>query len=327
MKTNYSQFVAWYECLVKPFIKTPHSQPTRCGYATIKRPPKPFEWMEVRKDETVPERDFNPKKRPRIDEEETENINISCHISNQSETIEANGLEIDELSSLETIYYDAPTRVDTLLNTLEQVFGMTSWVTNQYESVCSALKNEDIFTVLPAGKWRNVCYQLPALKSCATTVVLMPQLAYVEYFSIPAFFFLNQPTLTVAGTVSADDLLVKIKEARLLYITYMDFHRHKSLFKEISQQGQIVRFVLDDAHFLSQWHEQGHVRYAKAVENLRQDFPSIPITALTAIPNERIYLDILHLLGIHTHCKVYKQSILFYCWPFLSSWLITCAMI
>ena len=44
------------------------------------------------KDETVPERDFNPKKRPRIDEEETENINISCHISNQSETIEANGL-------------------------------------------------------------------------------------------------------------------------------------------------------------------------------------------------------------------------------------------
>ncbi|CEI89129.1 hypothetical protein RMCBS344292_03498 [Rhizopus microsporus] len=198
--------------------------------------------MEVRKDETVPERDFNPKKRPRIDEEETENINISCHISNQSETIEANGLEIDELSSLETIYYDAPTRVDTLLNTLEQVFGMTSWVTNQYESVCSALKNEDIFTVLPAGKWRNVCYQLPALKSCATTVVLMPQLAYVEYFSIPAFFFLNQPTLTVAGTVSADDLLVKIKEARLLYITYMDFHRHKSLFKEISQQGQIDMF-------------------------------------------------------------------------------------
>lgn len=204
---------------------------------------------------------------------------------------------------------------------------MTSWVTNQYESVCSALENEDIFTVLPAGKWRNVCYQLPALKSCAATVVLMPQLAYVEYFSIPALFFLNQPTLTVAGTVSADDLLVKIKEARLLYITYMDFHRHKSLFKEISQQGQIVRFVLDDAHFLSQWHEQGHVRYAKAVENLRQDFLNIPITALTAIPNERIYLDILHLLGIHTHCKVYKQSILFYCWPFLSSWLITCAMI
>lgn len=176
--------------------------------------------------------------------------------------------EIDELSSPETIYYDAPTRVDTLLNTLEQVFGMTSWVTNQYESICSALENDDIFTVLPAGKWRNVCYQLPALKGCATTVVLMPQLAYIECFSIPALFFLNQPMLTVAGTISADDLLVKIKEARLLYITYMDFHRHKSLFKEISQKDQIVRFVLDDAHFLSQWREQGYVRYAKAVENL-----------------------------------------------------------
>jgi hypothetical protein len=44
------------------------------------------------KDETVPERDFHPKKRPRVDEEETENINVFCHILNQSEVIETNGL-------------------------------------------------------------------------------------------------------------------------------------------------------------------------------------------------------------------------------------------
>jgi hypothetical protein len=47
MKTNYNQWVAWYELSVKPYIMTPHSQPTRCGYATLKRPPKPFEMMVV----------------------------------------------------------------------------------------------------------------------------------------------------------------------------------------------------------------------------------------------------------------------------------------
>jgi hypothetical protein len=45
MKTNYAEQVAWFEHSIRPYAVTNQSHKTRCWYATIKRPPKPFELM------------------------------------------------------------------------------------------------------------------------------------------------------------------------------------------------------------------------------------------------------------------------------------------
>jgi hypothetical protein len=45
MKTNYAEQAVWFEHSVKPYVMTTKSHKTRCWYATIKRPPKPFELM------------------------------------------------------------------------------------------------------------------------------------------------------------------------------------------------------------------------------------------------------------------------------------------
>ncbi|KAG1322807.1 hypothetical protein G6F62_010033 [Rhizopus arrhizus] len=290
---------------------TPHSQPTRCGYATLKRPPKPFEMMVVGNQEVKPERTFHPRKRPRVEEsEQKKNSSIQNTMKNNDKILSESSTADNTLCSPETVYYDASECFDSsddmLLDTLQSVFGISEWIPNQYESITSALANQDILIILPSGQPRHLCYQLPALLQPSLTLVMMPRLVYVEHSSIPTLFFLDQSS-DMAQTVSARDLSSKTeKDIRLIYMTYSHFLQHRSVFQSI--RHRVGRLVLDDAHCLSQWHPLGHPRYVKAVEHLKEDFPKIPITALTAIANERVQMDLVSFLGIH---KIYKKSILF----------------
>ncbi|KAG1469321.1 hypothetical protein G6F56_003317 [Rhizopus delemar] len=299
MKTNYNQWVAWYELSIKPHVITPHTQLTRCGYATLKRPPKPFETMTIEQNDQ-PQKLSNPRKRPRI-EYELESIETS---SLKAEKIIGKDQEIVEDDD-DSDYSDAPDFDQFLQDCLKKIFNCSDWIPNQLESIRSALDNKTLLIVMPLGKPRNLCYQLPAALSLGATLVLIPQLSYIEHHLITTCFFFDHPLKRLSYIVSVDDLLEKIKNSRLIYVTYSHFFKYRALFAR--HQKHIDRIVLDEAHLLSRWDAKGHPRYRKAVEALSDDFPQIPITALTAIPNERIELDIIRLLN--QHVEVYKKSI------------------
>lgn len=202
-------------------------------------------------------------------------------------------------------YSDAPDFDQFLQDCLKKIFNCSDWIPNQLESIRSALDNKTLLIVMPLGKPRNLCYQLPAALSLGATLVLIPQLSYIEHHLITTCFFFDHPLKRLSYIVSVDDLLEKIKNSRLIYVTYSHFFKYRALFAR--HQKHIDRIVLDEAHLLSRWDAKGHPRYRKAVEALSDNFPQIPITALTAIPNERIELDIIRLLN--QHVEVYKKSI------------------
>lgn len=64
----------------------------------------------------------------------------------------------------------------------------------------------------------------------------------------------------------------------------------------------VSRFVIDEAHCISQWGHDFRPDYKKLSE-LRQKFPGISTVALTATATPRVRTDILHQLNMHKTCK------------------------
>ena len=62
------------------------------------------------------------------------------------------------------------------------------------------------------------------------------------------------------------------------------------------------RFVIDEAHCISQWGHDFRPDYKKLSEQ-RKNFPGVPIMALTATATPRVRADILHQLKMTNSCK------------------------
>lgn len=214
-------------------------------------------------------------------------------------------------------------RREEIESVLHQHFHLKDFIPNQYEAITAALDQENIFLVLPSGPPRNLCYQFPIFfqqpQSNSITIILVPTLLYLlqqddhvmGLHRIPTIFVSKSKSTYKKNWIPRQQLNVKsIKDTKLIYITYDDFSSCKNTIKQFHDKKLISRFIIDEAHCISQWGTDFHFKYLRIAEYITATWPSIPITALTAIPNERIHLDIMNNLSITNTCKIFKKSIL-----------------
>lgn len=226
------------------------------------------------------------------------------------------------LPSEETVATRTSSRREELEALLNQHFHLDNFIPNQYEAINATINNENILLVLPSGHPRNLCYQLPVLypqqQSNSITIILVPTLLHLleqdnyllEIHQIPTLFVSKSKDIYRKNWISRQRLsIASTKNTKLLYITYDDFSSTKTFFSQIHNQNLISRIIFDEAHCISQWGDDFHFGYLRAAEYIRNTFLNIPISLFTAIPNERIHIDIMNSLSL-THCKIFKKSIL-----------------
>ena len=63
---------------------------------------------------------------------------------------------------------------------LKEFFGFDSFKGMQEEVISTILKGKDCFVIMPTGAGKSLCYQLPALISDGTAIIISPLIALMK---------------------------------------------------------------------------------------------------------------------------------------------------
>ena len=91
------------------------------------------------------------------------------------------------------------------------------------------------------------------------------------------------------------DLSSAEPQTKLLYVTPEKLSASEKLLtalRGLSNRQKLSRFVIDEAHCVSQWGHDFRPDYKK-LSALKQKFPNVPMMALTATATPRVRKDIV----------------------------------
>lgn len=183
--------------------------------------------------------------------------------------------------------------------TLKTYFGYDSFRPLQEEIIRHILNKQDALVLMPTGGGKSICYQLPALLSEGTAVVVSPLISLMK----------DQVEALLANGIAAGALNSSNDETenanlrraciegrlKLLYISPEKLLTEKDY---LLRDMNISLFAIDEAHCISQWGHDFRPEYTQ-MGVLHQLFPRIPIVALTATADKITRQDIIRHLHLN----------------------------
>lgn len=203
-----------------------------------------------------------------------------------------------------TPYTDCMTPEADLLTPLRRYWGYSSFRPLQERIVRSLLAGHDTCVVMPTGGGKSLCYQLPAVVSDRTTVVVSPLIALMQD-QAAQLAQMGIPAAVLNSSVSNEEQTRVMRQSRegafrLLYLSPERLQRADTL--SWLQQVPISFFAIDEAHCISEWGHEFRPEY-RQLSSLRGKFPDRPIAAFTASATRHVRHDILNQLQLRNPDK------------------------
>ncbi len=191
-----------------------------------------------------------------------------------------------------------------LLTPLRRYWGYSTFRPLQERIVRSLLAGHDTCVVMPTGGGKSLCYQLPAVVSEKTTVVISPLIALMQD-QAAQLAQMGIPAAVLNSSISNEDQSRVMRQAkdgafRLLYLSPERLQRGDTV--EWLRRVPISFFAIDEAHCISEWGHEFRPEY-RQLSRLRGSFPNHPIAAFTASATRHVRHDILAQLELRNPDK------------------------
>ena len=198
-----------------------------------------------------------------------------------------------------------------LKEALRKFFGFDQFKGQQENIITNVLQKKNTFVIMPTGGGKSLCYQLPALLSEGTAIVVSPLIALMknqvdairnvsDHNSI-AHFLNSSLSKTEINRVKDDILAGKTK---LLYVAPESLTKQENI--HFLTSVPISFFAIDEAHCISEWGHDFRPEYRRLRE-IFEKISDVAIIALTATATPKVQADIQKNLNM-MDAKLFKSS-------------------
>jgi len=200
----------------------------------------------------------------------------------------------------------------SLKTLLKKIFGFTSFKGNQEEIIESLMDGKDAFVIMPTGGGKSMCYQLPALTTSGTAIVVSPLIALMKnqvdmirnYGSEVGIAHVMNSSLSKSDLMEVRADLVSGK-TKLLYVAPESLTKEENV--EFLRNIEISFYAIDEAHCISEWGHDFRPEYRRLRPIIQAIGHDVPIIALTATATPKVQQDILKNLIIED-ADIFKSS-------------------
>ena len=182
---------------------------------------------------------------------------------------------------------------------LQKHFGYRDFRPLQQEVIDHVLAGRDAVVLMPTGGGKSLCYQVPALALDGLTLVISPLIALMKdqvqalQANGIAAAYLNS-SLSPEEERSVKQQLAE-GSLKLLYVS-PETVLGPSFFHTLPHLP-LSLIAIDEAHCVSSWGHHFRPEYGQ-LHLLKEQFPEVPVIALTATADKAVRHDIGRLLGL-----------------------------
>ncbi len=194
---------------------------------------------------------------------------------------------------------------------LKKYFGFDTFKGNQQAIIESILAGNDTFVLMPTGGGKSLCYQLPALLSEGTAIIISPLIALMknQVDSMRSFsendniaHFLNSSLNKQEIEDVKNDVISQ--KTKLLYVAPESLTKAENI--DFLRNITVSFYAVDEAHCISEWGHDFRPEYRR-IKPIINEIGTRPVIALTATATPKVQHDIQKTLGM-LDAKVFKSS-------------------
>ena len=195
---------------------------------------------------------------------------------------------------------------------LKKHFGFNSFKGNQEAVIRNVLSGKDSFVIMPTGGGKSMCYQLPALISEGTAIIVSPLIALMKnQVDMIRNFGTEEGVAHFLNSLLSKQEILAVRDdltsgrVKLLYVAPESLHKEENV--ELLRSIKISFYAIDEAHCISEWGHDFRPEYRNLHNIIQHIGHKVPIIALTATATTKVQHDIQKNLDI-MDATVFKSS-------------------